>query len=50
MKCSSCGSKMMKRGGQYVCMNQDCPEYLLGKKVESSSLADVLGGMKRPEE
>ena len=31
MKCSVCGKKMKKQGGQFVCMNDSCGEYLIGK-------------------
>ena len=32
MKCSSCGKSMKKQGGQFTCINESCPEYLVQKK------------------
>jgi len=36
--CPACGKQMMYRGGQYVCMNDQCPNYLIGQKAEVKSL------------
>ena len=45
MKCASCGKAMKKQGGQWVCMNEKCEEYLLGKK-QGSPLGEALSKMK----
>ncbi len=42
MKCSKCGQQMRKRGGQYICMNEDCPNYLVGQETGGAKLADEL--------
>lgn len=48
MKCPSCGKPMKRQGGQNICMNEDCPEYLVGKK-SNSPLAEALS-KKEPKD
>ena len=44
MKCPKCGKKMKKQGGQYVCMNESCSEYLMPKSEQKykSPIAKML--------
>ncbi len=39
--CPSCGKKRKHQGGQWVCMNPNCPEYLVGK---ASTVVKTLRG------
>lgn len=40
--CSKCGKKMKSQGGQCICMNDACPNYLIGvAPTKVSNLADA---------
>lgn len=47
MNCSKCGKKMKAQGGQYTCVNESCPNYLIQVDKPKSPVGKVLSTMEK---